>query len=170
MGKEYAIGSAMAINELDQGKYQTMIKNKSSVSSSGCWLWQDLADRDGYARIQSRELGKNQKLAHRVAYAAFTGPIPAGIVVRHTCDATLCVNPAHLLLGTIADNVQDRVDRKRSRGGRNGGPPRKLSTEDLRSLRLLRDLGYTKARLASMFSVSQKTIYRNLIEIAEGVI
>lgn len=54
-------------------------------------------------------------LAHRDAWEkANEQPIPAGMVVRHSCDNPPCINPDHLLLGTQADNMRDKVLRGRT--------------------------------------------------------
>lgn len=74
---------------------------------SGCWEWQG---------GKAGEYGKFQNMrAHCFAYALCTGPIPAGMVVRHSCDNPPCVNPAHLSLGTQLDNMRDMVARGRHR-------------------------------------------------------
>jgi hypothetical protein len=36
------------------------------------------------------------------------------LVMRHTCDQRLCINPAHLLIGTRMDNIQDMIQRGRA--------------------------------------------------------
>lgn len=51
-------------------------------------------------------------------FSAKNGPIPKGLVVRHTCDVRECVNPDHLILGTQKDNIRDMHDRGRYAGGR----------------------------------------------------
>lgn len=57
------------------------------------------------------------KLLHRVVWCNANGRDIAALspkeVVRHTCDNTRCVNPAHLVIGTQADNVADMMHRGR---------------------------------------------------------
>src|SRR5262249_34510057 len=50
--------------------------------------------------------------ANRVCWMIVSGPIPVDVQVLHNCpggDNKLCVNPAHLWLGTALDNKQDAV-------------------------------------------------------------
>ena len=74
-----------------------------------------------YAYVRSQ--GKTE-LAHRVAYVEAHGLTLADIdgqVVRHRCDNKRCTNHDHLLLGTQADNMQDKVDRNRQAKGSSHG-------------------------------------------------
>ncbi len=43
----------------------------------------------------------------------FDGPIPDGFWVLHHCDNRRCIRPAHLYLGTNADNMRDCAARGR---------------------------------------------------------
>jgi len=52
---------------------------------------------------------------HRASFEVHHGPIPLGAVVMHTCDHPLCINPAHLQLGTQQDNVSDKMTKGRHR-------------------------------------------------------
>lgn len=67
--------------------------------------------------------------AHREAWRISNGDacIPDDLVVRHTCDRKGCVNPAHLLLGTVADNTRDAMERGRHKGGFDTWPKEKLN-------------------------------------------
>jgi len=82
-----------------------------SVQPNGCIEWINSVDRWGYGRIR---FGGKTVGTHRAAYVLAYGPIPEGLLVRHSCDNPPCCNPEHLLLGTVQDNVDDRVARNRS--------------------------------------------------------
>lgn len=92
----------------------------SKVSKTdGCWLW--TGSRSGNNKrpeslYGSFYLGSGKKIrAHRYSYEISKGSIPEGMLVCHSCDTPLCVNPDHLWLGTSADNNKDCLDK--GRGG-----------------------------------------------------
>lgn len=76
-----------------------------SVTAPGCWEWTGTKDKHGYGRVR---VDQRKARAHRVAWEAFKGEIPAGLHVLHRCDNPGCVNPEHLFLGTHGDNMRDR--------------------------------------------------------------
>lgn len=86
-------------------------KNSERDHKTDCWLWQNYRQSSGYG--QTYVEGK-RILAHRLSWMAFKGPIPEGLNVLHKCDTKRCVNPAHLFLGSQADNVKDCIDKGRS--------------------------------------------------------
>lgn len=96
-----------------------------------CWPWTASLTTSGYGQIQAWTVkGWRPVACSRVAYALTYGDIPEASWVLHSCDNPPCCNPAHLRLGTPADNAQDRVDR-----GRVKGPPAKLSDSQVREIR-----------------------------------
>lgn len=119
-------------------------------------------DEDDCFNISSHALGKSgypqikHTPAHRYLFEQVYGPIPEGMIIRHSCDNPLCINPAHLLLGTHADNVQDRVDRNRSAHGEENG--RAKLTE--KQVRRVKNSALPNAVLARRYGVDRRVIYQ----------
>lgn len=67
--------------------------------------------------------------AHLFAWMLCNGRIPEGMVIMHTCDVPLCVNPAHLNLETPAENVADRDMKGRTAKGENQGHSKLTETQ-----------------------------------------
>lgn len=116
---------------------------------SGCWLWVSAYFTNGYGYVTDG--GRNRR-ASRVAYELFCGPIPKGLLVRHSCDNKSCVNPAHLLVGTDQDNSNDAVRRGRVAKGERAGRA-KLTDAQVAEIRLRRATGESSVTIARDFGV-----------------
>lgn len=144
------------------------------VPFCGCRLWYGGSVPAGYGVMHYEG---RQQYAHRVAWQLRNGAIPAGHVVLHRCDTPACVNVDHLRLGTHQDNVNDKMEKGRWRGGapcgdrnpmrktpnlmageRHGGA--KLSAAQVQEIRVLYRAGATQSALGERFGVRQCHISR----------
>lgn len=119
-----------------------------------CWPWAGTHDKHGYGRIWIA--GKFQA-AHRVIFELATGTAPGPMHVCHHCDNPGCVNPAHLFLGTSADNHADKI--AKGRQGRGEGLPQSRLTEDqVREIRALYSAGMSQRKIATRFGITQPNV------------
>jgi hypothetical protein len=128
--------------------------------SGGCWLWTACRDGNGYGwfGIGSKKCGGFRMVrTHRFAWELTNGPIPDSMCVCHRCDIRHCVNPAHLFLGTDADNVHDRDTKGRGAFGEKQGSA-KLTEQDVLEIRALAASGQKNVALATRFGVGRRTI------------
>lgn len=131
---------------------------------AGCWLYPRANRRHGYGEHQFYADGGALKYrAHRLAWMLTHGPVPAGKVVRHICDTPLCCNPAHLKLGTQAQNDRERDARGRTARGTHHGMA-KLTPEAVMEIRRRVAAGETRAAVGTAFGVSRSTVGR----VAQG--
>lgn len=115
-----------------------------------CWTWTGSKLCSGYGMVKWDGMPQP---AHRVSWQIVFGDIPEGFCVCHRCDNPVCVNPAHLFLGTHTDNMRDMVQK-----GRCGTA--KLTLANIVAIRKLRSENWELADIASKFSVTPESIGR----------
>lgn len=116
--------------------YECKFWNSIRKNDNGCWDWKKSKDLSGYGLLckENRHLK-----AHRFSYELHHGKIPEKMYVCHTCDRPMCVNPAHLFLGTHQDNMNDMNRKGRGNAGRTHF--RKYDREKCRQVISLRNKG-----------------------------
>lgn len=78
----------------------------------GCWIWKGPKTKRAKRRL---EYGRFTTLgvsmyAHVLFYELEKGRrVPRNRVLRHTCNRSLCCNPAHLKPGSQRENVRDAI-------------------------------------------------------------
>lgn len=133
-----------------------------SGGDNSCWVWTGGRYPRGYGRIV---MNCKVLYAHRVAYELTYGSIPTGMHVCHACDNPPCCNPAHLWLGSPADNVADRDAKGRHRYVKpahidlEARLSAKLNWNKVRQIREMWASGvYSKRGLARIFSVHESIV------------
>ena len=133
-----------------------------------CWEWTAcklLGNLYGQIQDTTGDGGNVTRYAHRISWIIHNGDIPEGMCVCHHCDNPGCVNPAHLFLGTKADNNADMLSKGRCytgppeshRGEANGCA--RLTEEKVREIRqLLKIGGRTQQSIGDDYGVHYSTI------------
>lgn len=150
--------------EAAMGRLHSYMSERTVKMADGCWEWTGPFDDNGYGmcRMGLGSKGRaTQTTAHRMAYSLRYPEIDInGLVVRHLCNNVKCVNPEHLLHGTHADNVQDRVDAGRSATGERNGRS-VLNERSVLAIKRSLMAGAKQSDLAVLAGVSDRAI--NLI-------
>jgi hypothetical protein len=123
-----------------------------TVNERGCWICTSHSKNIG-GYPQKSINGKKQLISH-IFYEKYKGSIPHGLCVLHTCDTPACINPGHLWLGTNADNVQDKVKKRRSTYGEKH-PMVKLTESQVLEIRSVSD---TQREIAKKYGIAQNTV------------
>lgn len=133
-----------------------------------CWEWQGAVQPSGYGFMHGGIGRPRWVLAHRLSWEMHNGPIPEGLAVLHRCDNPPCVNPAHLWLGTRADNNRDRGEKGRGREARQRGAANtnaKLTEDDVRQIiAALQELPRrSQTEIAQQFGIKQPQVSRIML-------
>jgi HNH endonuclease len=125
---------------------------------AACWGWTAALFPSGYVAICDTPPSRRMLLGHRVSFQLHVGPIPPDRCVMHECDVRSCTNPAHLRLGTIRDNNDDKVMKGRQPRGE-GHPRAKLTQQQVDLIRSLRSSCQASIReIATWFGVSRSLV------------
>lgn len=117
--------------------------------TDSCWLWNGHGDGRGYGFIR---FNAKQWRTHQFSWMLHFGPIPSGMYVCHTCDNPRCVHPAHLFLGSHADNMRDKANKGRA--------AMKVTADDVKAIKQKLNLGISQKAIAADFRVDQSLISR----------
>ncbi len=105
-------------------------------------------DHHPYGRLS---INGKQVQTHQYSFELANGPIPHDLFVCHACDTPRCVKPAHLWLGTVAENTADMIAKGRNRT--------KLSAESVIQIRAIAQWGNpSREDLSVRFGVSTSAI------------
>lgn len=123
--------------------------------NSGCLLWLGGSVHTfGYGQIK---MGGRMSYAHVLQWERHHGPVPKGMYVCHKCDMPACIEPSHLFLGTMADNLADmRAKGRHIHGERH--PQAKLNAAAIPAIRadirrhdlIAKDHGVTKGLISQV--------------------
>lgn len=123
-------------------------------STDQCWEWQAGRNPKGYGQFMSERPGR-PILAHRQAWELTHGKVENGLHVLHSCDHPWCCNPAHLWLGTNAQNHADKMSKGRASGPRGDRHASvKLTSDDVRAIRALAVAGVSTRSIAQQHGIS----------------
>lgn len=128
------------------------------LDNSRCWIFTGGTTPQGYGSVRcslKHHPYLFAGLAHRVHWILDNGD-PDGYML-HRCDHPACINPAHLYVGTMEDNLRDASSRRVRAHPLNRSW--KLTIYSVRMIRQLHEEGKPVKELAAAFGVSLKTIY-----------
>ena len=127
-----------------------------------CWDWIGGLCGPGYGqfRIGTSPSDRRLIMAHVFSYNLHYGDL-GDLFCLHSCDNKRCVNPRHLFAGSQAENMADKVAKKRQRYGILCWQS-KLDQQKISAARVLKLNGWSYKRIADRFNVHVMSLYKAL--------
>ena len=123
------------------------------INQNNCWeVISHKSNKDGYFKIQ---INKKTFLLHRLVYQQENNCfIESNQIIRHKCDNPHCINPEHLEIGSVYDNVQDRNKKGGTAKNENHGRA-KLTNEQVVEIY---HMSGSQQAIANKYNVSQRLV------------
>lgn len=145
---------------MDGGIKHRFFAKVSKDKRRKCWLWTASTAGKGYGQFRIPGTRRNV-YAHRMSYELHKGPIPKGMMVCHSCDNPLCVNPDHLFLGDAWINLKDMASKGRHLYGERNSQA-KLTARRVHAIHRAAERGDSQRKIAERFGIGQMTVCRIL--------
>lgn len=97
----------MAIEDADGAALVEAVQSKVEVDQRGCWNWLGSRDTSGYPRFYASKV----VAVHRIIYRLCRNDVGSE-PIHHICGNKVCVNPAHLVAVTQAENNAEMLARR----------------------------------------------------------
>ena len=135
----------------------------SKVDKGGpddCWIWKGGVVGTGYGMVKLPR-SRKMKVASRVSLEIKMGRFLHRFELAcHTCDTPLCVNPAHLFVGSNSDNMADASAKDRIHrwnGARSGSQNPRAKLDESQALAIKFDERIHRL-IAVDYGVSETTV------------
>lgn len=131
---------------------------------AACWPWTKSLGTWGYGQAYwdlGDGKGKRNVVASRAAWVIVNGLPEGDLCVLHRCDNRACCNPAHMFLGTRAENTADMMTKGRHWAlGGTAHRDAKLNADQVREIRSRAARGEPLRGLSREFGVHSSGISR----------
>lgn len=132
-----------------------LLRKVEMLPECGCWIWTGPMKEGRYGAFF---INNRRERTHRASWIIHNGSIPDGLCVCHSCDTPECINPKHLFLGTMKENAQDMVSKKRAKKLFIRGEKHLLSKLKEYQVMKIYNSSELNSKLANKYDVSNSTI------------
>lgn len=133
-------------------------KTPGQGPNGDCWIWTGYVNPVcgyGYISWNAYSNSRSPIRAHRLVYEILVEKLTPGLVLLHSCDNRLCVNPAHLSPGTQLENDADKVSKNRQARGTSLSHFPHLTEGMVKEIKLEFKAGAMPAPVAKKYKISR---------------